>query len=154
MSKTTLASVLFCLLAQIACAEELNFTVASIHFKDNASENNFNPGVGYGFSSSIFDPWFGAGGYDVIGAYYNSHRKASVYAGYYYPFVRGPQLDGLELGVMGAIATGYSPVMPAVLLVATYPVGKYFGSPGLNARATVVPLPDFGVLTFSIAYRF
>ena len=101
MSRVTLAAAILCVLAPIAYAEELNFIVASIHFQYNSSENNFNPGVGYGFSSSVLDSWFGVGGYDEIGAYYNSHRKPSIYAGYYYPFIKGPPLDGLEVGSWG-----------------------------------------------------
>ena len=61
--------------------------------------------------------------------------------------------DRLELGVTGALATGYGGVLPALLLVATYPVDRHFGTPGLNARLSVAPA-EHGVVTLSVAYRF
>ena len=62
---------------------------------ETVSYNNVNPGVGYRFDNGV-----------VVGAYYNSYREPTVYAGYA-PLWQTP-IQQLQLGGMIGVGTGYS----------------------------------------------
>ena len=146
-------------------AGEMTMTLGSVHFQNNRSHNNVNPGVGYMFDTSVVDKLFGweEKGHDVVGVYLNSGKRWSLYAGYYRPFSLPDSwkessqfMSNIEVGVMAGIATGYENrmgVLPALLLVATYPIGKHWGDAHWKMRLTVAPI-DSGVATLSLAYQF
>lgn len=64
--------------------------LASAHYPGGPYQNNFNPGVYLRTEDGI-----------TVGTYYNTLRRASVYAGYTYEY--GP------FGVLGGVVTGYQP---------------------------------------------
>lgn len=64
--------------------------IGSSHYPGGSYQNNFNPGVYLRTDDGI-----------TVGTYYNTLRRASVYAGYTYEI--GP------LGLLGGVVTGYQP---------------------------------------------
>jgi hypothetical protein len=148
-----------------ANAGELNLTLGSFHFKDNRSHNNVNPGIGYTFDSSVVDWLFGweHTGHDTIGVYYNSGNKMSLYYGYYLPLSLPADwkkdsefLRDVRVGAMFGVASGYGNsigIIPAVLLIGSYPIGKLWGDSRWSARLSLVPAPG-GVVTLSLGYHF
>jgi hypothetical protein len=115
-------------------AGELLVHGVSRHFHDNG-ENNLNFGVGYGFDSRV-----------VMGAYHNSRRRLSAYAGYHIPVY---EWRSVEFGLFLGAVTGYDrTVMPVAALTASIPIADRW-----RTHVTVVP-SDRGVATLSLGYRF
>jgi hypothetical protein len=97
--KHLLLSLLF--IASTSQAGELLIHAGSLHGNKRydveggaGTYNNFNPGIGYRFDSGV-----------VTGAYYNSYRTTTVYAGYIKMWKTG--IGSLEVGGLGVVATGY-----------------------------------------------
>ena len=83
----------FALTAFISCsgyAATFGVHIGSTHYPGGSYQNNFNPGVYVRTDDGI-----------TVGTYYNTLRRASVYAGYTYEY--GP------FGLLGGVVTGYQP---------------------------------------------
>ena len=81
---------LLAFLGSAAHAATFGVHLGSAHFPGGSYQNNFNPGVYVRTDDGI-----------TVGAYYNTLRRASVYAGYTFEY--GP------LGLLGGVVTGYQP---------------------------------------------
>lgn len=111
----------FLLATSLSCmghAATLGVHVGSTHYPGGSYQNNFNPGVYLRTDDGI-----------TVGAYYNTLRRASVYAGYTYQY--GP------FGLLGGVVTGYQPKVIDGLI---YGEGKTL-TPML---ALSLQLPDLG----------
>ncbi len=97
-----------------AAVDTVGVHVGSVHFPQN-NFNNVNPGL-YVAGSINNVPVLPDGRY-VVGAYYNSERKGSLYAGFIYPVTEYVDV------VLGAI-TGYSaaPILPLVAPSLHFPI--------------------------------
>ena len=89
-------------LSSVGHAAIFGVHMGSAHYPGGSYQNNFNPGVYLRTEDGI-----------TVGAYYNTLRRASVYAGYTYQY--GP------FGLLGGVVTGYQPKLINGL---TYGQGK------------------------------
>jgi len=101
--------------------------------------NNANPGV--------YARWDNV----VVGTYYNSIRKQSVYAGYVYPLV--DHFDVVVGAITGYNGPGYSakPIMPMVVPSMHFPISN-----GVEGRVHFLPKAAKGganVIHFSLEFK-
>ena len=75
-----------------AHAATFGLHLGGMHFPSASYQNNINPGMYVRTDDGL-----------TLGAYYNTLRRVSIYAGYTYEF--GP------FGLMGGVITGYKPKM-------------------------------------------
>lgn len=108
-------------LSFLAKADTIGVHLGSYHWNNTEGYNNVNPGIYYERNNV------------VLGTYYNSERKQTVYAGYNFHYHLYGGLSG-ELTV--GLATGYSraSVIPAAIPSLVYSFGN-----GLGIRLSVVP---------------
>ena len=122
------------LLAPCARADTVGLHLVSVHMPAHEF-NNFNPGIYYRND----DGW-------TAGGYYNSLRKASVYAGYTW------QYRALGLTVGGA--TGYQYALQPLLV----PSLRLFNHEGVSARLAYIPRVEkhieSNVLHLTVEYSF
>lgn len=147
--------ILACLAGVFLCSEKANAAegwgpdVVGIHVGSYHVEkydptarqpwNNHNPGL-YGRWNDI-----------VVGTYYNSIRRQSVYVGYVYPLTS--YADVVVGAVTGYNGPGYSAkaVMPMVVLSVHFPITN-----GIEGRVHVIPKVAKGGATavhFSVEWR-
>jgi len=122
---------LWTLLFPQAQAAEIIFHGPSYHFDEERGYNNANFGLGYAFDNRA-----------VVGTYYNSEYRASVYAGYLIEL-------SAHVGVLIGAATGYEQqvVSPAVLLTFTVPLENRW-----RLHVNVAPAKD-GLINLALGRR-
>jgi hypothetical protein len=125
------SALLWAMLSPKAEAAELILHGPSHHFDSQAGYNNQNFGLGYAFDNNI-----------VVGAYDNSIRRTSVYAGYVLRLTE-------HVGILAGVATGYEkmPVQPAALLIFTAPITGHW-----LLHFNVAPVKG-GFINLSLGYR-
>jgi len=114
----------------------LILNTVSTHFQHNSQENNINLGAFYRFG--IEDQY-------VIGAYDNSHRKLSIFAGERFHLTN---VDKIDVGVIAGAVTGYArPILPGALLSLRYKVNER-----VSIYLHVAPV-DSGVASLAIGWN-
>lgn len=88
--KPLIGFALFAFLSCSAQAATFGVHLGSAHYPKGSYQNNFNPGMYVRTDDGI-----------TVGAYYNTLRRTSVYAGYTFEY--GP------VGLLGGLVTGYQP---------------------------------------------
>ncbi len=123
-----------------ANADELFINTVSVHFADKQPDNNINAGALYLFNNRA-----------VGGAFYNTHKKMSFFAGYYTPIMSWSTRVGrykLVPGFIAGGATGYQGgVTPGAVPTLTLGVSDRF-----DLNLTITPIKG-GVTSLAFGFK-
>jgi hypothetical protein len=138
----TLFAVTSILASSAALADEIFANTLSAHFSAHFTEkqerNNVNPGLLYLFNNRV-----------VTGAFLNTHKKMSFFAGYYTPF-KSTHLGRYKLtpGFITGAATGYE----GGITYGPIPTVTLGMSKRWDLHLTITPIPG-GVASLAFGYK-
>jgi hypothetical protein len=117
----------------------------SYHFDDSHEWNQINPGIG--IRRSVSGQYF-----LTAGAYYNSIRRGSLYAGVGKTlFVAGP----VAISLMGGVVTGYElPLIPFILPEISVRYGQYAAMLNFLPEVSVSDYSSPSLISLSFAKIF
>lgn len=114
----------------LLAAAAIGIHLASTHLNPELGPtrgyNDINPGIYARFESGA-----------QIGAYYNSHRRPTFYAGHSWTLVKGKTWD---VGALAAAATGYpsGAVVPIAAMSVRYRALRLSATPRIGNKASAV----------------